>query len=64
MLIALYKSATTAPATRQALQRASETDQELAQQYDIGVNTVSKQDCEHEPFKAYEPGYVHVKYLP
>lgn len=66
MLIALHKNATAAPATRLALQQARGVDRELAQQYDIGVDTVSKQDGEHKPFKAYEPGYVHVdvKYLP
>jgi transposase len=143
MLIALHKNATTTPATRLALQQASGTDRELAQQYGIGVDTVrkwrhrttvqdashtahrlqttlnaaqeelvvylrtqpllplddllavvkefieptmsrsaldrllrrrghsrlpvpAKSDGEHKPFKAYEPGYVHVgvKYLP
>lgn len=42
MLIALHKNATTTPATRLALQRASGTDRELAQQYGIGVDTVRK----------------------
>ena len=143
MLIALHKNATTTPATRRALQQASGTDRELAQQYGIGLDTVrkwrhrttvhdashtphrlqttlnaaqeelvvylrtqlllplddllavvrefiepamsrsaldrllrrrghsrlpvpAKPDAEHKPFKAYEPGYVHVdvKYLP
>ena len=143
MLIALHKNATTTPATRLALQQASGTDRELAQQYGIGLDTVRKwrhrttvhdvshtahrlqttlsaaqeelviylrsqlllplddllaavrefieptmsrsaldrllrrrghsrlpvppkPDSEHKPFKAYEPGYVHVdvKYLP
>lgn len=143
MLIALHKNATTTPATRRALQQASSTDRELAQQYGIGLDTVrkwrhrttvhdashtphrlqttlnaaqeelvvylrtqlllplddllavvrefiepamsrsaldrllrrrghsrlpvpAKPDAEHKPFKAYEPGYVHVdvKYLP
>ena len=41
MLIALHKNATTTPATRLALQRASGTDRELAQQYGIGVDTTS-----------------------
>ena len=36
MLIALHKNATTTPATRLALQQASGTDRELAQQYGIG----------------------------
>lgn len=44
MLIALHKNATAAPATRLALQQARGADRELAQQYDIGVDTVSKQD--------------------
>lgn len=38
MLIALHKNATTTPATRLALQQASGTDRELAQQYGIGVD--------------------------
>ena len=42
MLIALHKNATTTPATRLALQQASGTDRELAQQYGIGVDTVRK----------------------
>ena len=42
MLIALHKNATTTPATRLALQQASGTDRELAQQYGIGVGTVRK----------------------
>lgn len=42
MLIALHKSATTTPATRLALQRASGTDRELALQYGISVDTVRK----------------------
>lgn len=42
MLIGLHKNATTTPATRQALQQASGTDRELAQQYGIGVDTVRK----------------------
>jgi len=42
MLIALHKNATTTPATRLALQQASGTDRELAQQYGIGVDTVHK----------------------
>lgn len=42
MLIALYKNATTTPATRLALQQANGTDHELAQQYGIGVDTVRK----------------------
>jgi hypothetical protein len=40
MLIALHKNATTTPATRHALQQASSTDRELAQQYGIGLDTV------------------------
>ncbi len=42
MLIALHKNATTTPATRLALQQASGTDRELAQQYGIGIGTVRK----------------------
>ncbi len=42
MLIALHKNATTTPATRGALQQASGTNRELAQQYGIGVDTVRK----------------------
>ena len=42
MLIALHKNATATPATRLALQQASGTDRELAQQYGIGVDTVRK----------------------
>ena len=42
MLIALHKNATTTPATRLALQQASGTDRELAQQYGIGIRTVRK----------------------
>lgn len=42
MLIALHKNATTPPAIRLALQQASGTDRELAQQYGIGVDTVRK----------------------
>ncbi len=42
MLITLHKNATTTPATRLALQQASGTDKELAQQYGIGVDTVRK----------------------
>ena len=42
MLIALHKNATTTPAIRLALQQASGTDRELAQQYGIGVDTVRK----------------------
>lgn len=45
MLIALHKNAKTTPATRLALQYASGTDRELAQQYGIGVGTVHK--CRH-----------------
>lgn len=40
MLIALHKNATTTPATRLALQQASDTDRELAQHYGIDVDTV------------------------
>ena len=39
MLISLHKNATTTPATRLALQQASGTDRELAQQYGIGIGT-------------------------
>ncbi|MDE1556271.1 IS481 family transposase, partial [Comamonas aquatica] len=42
MLISLHKNATTTPATRLALQQASGTDRELAQQYGIGIGTVRK----------------------
>jgi hypothetical protein len=42
MLISLHKNATTTPATRFALQQASGTDRELAQQYGIGIGTVRK----------------------
>ena len=42
MLITLHKNATTTPATRLALQQASGTDREQAQQYGIGVATVRK----------------------
>ena len=42
MLISLHKNATTTPATRLALQQASGTDRELAQQYGIGIRTVRK----------------------
>ncbi len=42
MLIALHKNATTTPATRLALQQASGTGRELAQQYSIGADTVRK----------------------
>ncbi len=42
-MLALHKNATTAPATRLALQQASGTDRERAQQYGIGgVDTVRK----------------------
>ena len=42
MLISLHKNATTTPATRLALQQATGTDRELAQQYGIGIGTVRK----------------------
>ena len=42
MLISLHKNATTTPATRLALQQASGTDRELAQQYGIGIGNVRK----------------------
>lgn len=42
VLSTLHKSATTTPARRLALQQASGTDRELAQQYGIGVDTVRK----------------------
>ena len=42
MLIALHKNAATTPATRLALQQASVTDRELAQQDGIGIGTVRK----------------------
>ncbi len=58
MLIALHKNATTTPATRLALQQASGTDRELAQQYGIGLDTVRKwrhrttvQDASHTPHR-------------
>ncbi len=41
MLISLHKNATTTPATRLALQQASGTDRDLAQQYGIGVGTTA-----------------------
>lgn len=42
MLITLHKNATTTPSTRQALQRASGTNRELAQQNGIDADTVRK----------------------
>lgn len=42
MLIALHKNAETRPATRLALQQASVTDRELAQQDGIGIGVVRK----------------------
>ena len=42
MLISLHKNGTTTPATRLALQQATGTDRELAQQYGIGIGTVRK----------------------
>ena len=58
MLITLHKNATTTPATRLALQQASGTDKELAQQYGIGVDTVRKwrrratvNDASHTPHR-------------
>ena len=58
MLIALHKNATTTPATRRALQQASSTDRELAQQYGIGLDTVRKwrhrttvHDASHTPHR-------------
>lgn len=58
MLIALHKNATTTPATRRALQQASGTDRELAQQYGIGLDTVRKwrhrttvHDASHTPHR-------------
>ncbi|QTX19398.1 hypothetical protein [Comamonas aquatica] len=42
MLISLHKNATTTPATRLALQQASGTDRELAQQYGIGIGVGSR----------------------
>ena len=42
MLIALHRNAATTPATRLALQQASVTDRELAQQDGIRIGTVRK----------------------
>lgn len=58
MLISLHKNATTTPAIRLALQQASGTDRELAQQYGLGLGTVRKwrrraslNDASHTPHR-------------
>jgi hypothetical protein len=58
MLIALHKNATTTPAIRRALQKATGSDYELAEQYSLTRQTVRKwrardsvQDKSHTPHR-------------
>jgi len=58
MLISLHKNATTTPATRLAIQQATGTDYELAEQFGVGRDTIRKwrkrdgvQDASHTPHR-------------